>query len=128
MYLVNAFLAWIKQIFRYLRHCYNLGNNFCQHILQRSWIFSLGIQFICNYKKCVCNLLQCWTDTPLWRNGPPSKLVLCKACGSRWRARGTLNAYVPKHAMIYEDYYHSGSGSSNEAGNKNNQNFIYLLF
>ncbi|KAI3675909.1 hypothetical protein L1987_85505 [Smallanthus sonchifolius] len=38
-------------------------------------------------------------STPLWRNGPPAKPVLCNACGSRWRTRGTLNDYVPKHAM-----------------------------
>lgn len=27
------------------------------------------------------------------------KPVLCNACGSRWRTRGTLNDYTPKHAM-----------------------------
>ncbi|GJR28851.1 GATA transcription factor 26-like protein [Tanacetum coccineum] len=35
-------------------------------------------------------------DTPMWRLGPPSKRVLCNACGTRWRTRGTLDAYVPK--------------------------------
>eukprot|EP00261_Vitis_vinifera_P037690 XP_019078933.1 PREDICTED: GATA transcription factor 27 [Vitis vinifera] len=37
--------------------------------------------------------------TPLWRNGPPEKPVLCNACGSRWRIRGTLEDYIPKHAL-----------------------------
>jgi len=37
-------------------------------------------------------------DTPLWRNGPPEKPVLCNACGSRWRTRGTLENYMPLHA------------------------------
>ncbi|MCD7461920.1 hypothetical protein HAX54_047377 [Datura stramonium] len=37
-------------------------------------------------------------ETPLWRTGPPGKPVLCNACGSRWRTRGSLDDYVPKHA------------------------------
>lgn len=36
--------------------------------------------------------------TPLWRNGPPEKPVLCNACGSRWRTKGTLLNYTPLHA------------------------------
>ncbi|MBA0678947.1 hypothetical protein Goari_020263 [Gossypium aridum] len=36
--------------------------------------------------------------TPLWRNGPPEKPVLCNACGSRWRTKGTLAKYTPLHA------------------------------
>ncbi|KAI3453455.1 hypothetical protein Pfo_010118 [Paulownia fortunei] len=38
------------------------------------------------------------TSTPLWRNGPPEKPVLCNACGSRWRTKGTLENYTPLHA------------------------------
>ncbi|XP_068634498.1 GATA transcription factor 26-like [Aristolochia californica] len=38
------------------------------------------------------------TSTPLWRNGPPEKPVLCNACGSRWRTKGTLTNYTPLHA------------------------------
>lgn len=38
------------------------------------------------------------TSTPLWRNGPPEKPVLCNACGSRWRTKGTLVNYTPLHA------------------------------
>nr|GMD10080.1 GATA transcription factor 26-like [Ipomoea batatas] len=38
-------------------------------------------------------------DTPLWRAGPEEKPVLCNACGSRWRLRGNLNGYVPKHGI-----------------------------
>ncbi|KAK9217942.1 hypothetical protein WN943_006574 [Citrus x changshan-huyou] len=42
--------------------------------------------------------LHCGIErTPLWRNGPPEKPVLCNACGSRYRLRGTLNNYAPKH-------------------------------
>lgn len=48
------------------------------------------------------------TSTPLWRNGPPEKPVLCNACGSRWRTKGTLVNYTPLHARAepdeYEDY------------------------
>ncbi|CAN0842639.1 GATA transcription factor 26 [Linum grandiflorum] len=36
--------------------------------------------------------------TPLWRNGPPEKPVLCNACGSRWRTKGTLLNYTPLHS------------------------------
>ncbi|KAL0913458.1 hypothetical protein M5K25_016921 [Dendrobium thyrsiflorum] len=38
------------------------------------------------------------TSTPLWRNGPPEKPVLCNACGSRWRTKGSLANYTPLHA------------------------------
>lgn len=48
------------------------------------------------------------TGTPLWRNGPPEKPVLCNACGSRWRTKGTLQNYAPLHARAepeeFEDY------------------------
>jgi hypothetical protein len=37
------------------------------------------------------------TGTPLWRNGPPDKPVLCNACGSRWRTKGSLANYIPMH-------------------------------
>ncbi|CAK9214894.1 unnamed protein product [Sphagnum troendelagicum] len=43
---------------------------------------------------CHCNI----STTPLWRNGPPEKPVLCNACGSRWRTKGTLENYMPMHS------------------------------
>ncbi|XP_068636866.1 uncharacterized protein [Aristolochia californica] len=43
---------------------------------------------------CHCGV----TSTPLWRNGPPGKPVLCNACGSRWRTKGTLVNYTPGHS------------------------------
>ncbi|XP_019423966.1 PREDICTED: GATA transcription factor 26-like [Lupinus angustifolius] len=42
-------------------------------------------------------------STPLWRNGPPEKPVLCNACGSRWRTKGTLANYTPLHARAETD-------------------------
>ncbi|KAK4845646.1 hypothetical protein QYF36_018985 [Acer negundo] len=51
--------------------------------------------------------------TPLWRNGPPEKPVLCNACGSRYRLRGTLLNYAPKHLMVIP------SSSNNKIKNKN---------
>ncbi|XP_057991452.1 GATA transcription factor 27-like isoform X1 [Hevea brasiliensis] len=43
---------------------------------------------------------HCGTNsTPLWRNGPPEKPVLCNACGSMYRIRGSLANYTPKHAQ-----------------------------
>ncbi|KAK4489176.1 hypothetical protein RD792_004970, partial [Penstemon davidsonii] len=41
--------------------------------------------------------------TPLWRNGPPEKPVLCNACGSRWRTKGTLTNYTPLHSRAEPD-------------------------
>ncbi|PHU28563.1 GATA transcription factor 26 [Capsicum chinense] len=43
------------------------------------------------------------TSTPLWRNGPPEKPILCNACGSRWRTKGTLVNYTPLHARAEPD-------------------------
>ncbi|WJX60514.1 hypothetical protein P8452_45716 [Trifolium repens] len=43
------------------------------------------------------------TSTPLWRNGPPEKPILCNACGSRWRTKGTLANYTPLHARAETD-------------------------
>ncbi|CAN4097785.1 unnamed protein product [Withania somnifera] len=43
------------------------------------------------------------TSTPLWRNGPPEKPILCNACGSRWRTKGTLARYTPLHARPESD-------------------------
>ncbi|VVB08228.1 unnamed protein product [Arabis nemorensis] len=43
------------------------------------------------------------TGTPLWRNGPPEKPVLCNACGSRWRTKGTLVNYTPLHSRAEGD-------------------------
>ncbi|WMV12500.1 hypothetical protein MTR67_005885 [Solanum verrucosum] len=37
-------------------------------------------------------------ETRHWRPGPAEKPVLCNACGSRWRIRGTLQNYIPRHA------------------------------
>ncbi|XBI97259.1 hypothetical protein VPH35_033433 [Triticum aestivum] len=34
-------------------------------------------------------------SSPLWRHGPPEKPVLCNACGTRWRKKGTLDNYTP---------------------------------
>ncbi|KAI8529812.1 hypothetical protein RHMOL_Rhmol11G0002900 [Rhododendron molle] len=48
------------------------------------------------------------SGTPLWRNGPPETQILCNACGSRWRTKGTLLNYTPLHARAepdeFEDY------------------------
>ncbi|CAN6486830.1 unnamed protein product [Victoria cruziana] len=40
----------------------------------------------------------CYSCTPLWRNGPPDKPILCNACGSRWRTKGSLTNYRPLHS------------------------------
>ncbi|KAG4131193.1 hypothetical protein ERO13_D09G191600v2 [Gossypium hirsutum] len=51
------------------------------------------------------------TSTPLWRNGPPEKPVLCNACGSRWRTKGTLANYTPLHARAETDDYEDNRAS-----------------
>ncbi|KAI4372415.1 hypothetical protein MLD38_010652 [Melastoma candidum] len=45
------------------------------------------------------------TSTPLWRNGPPDKPVLCNACGSRWRTKGSLVNYTPLHCRVESVIY-----------------------
>ncbi|CAN6479960.1 unnamed protein product [Victoria cruziana] len=56
---------------------------------------------------CHCGV----TSTPLWRNGPPNKPVLCNACGSRWRTKGTLVNYAPLHARGYSATEHENRGN-----------------
>ncbi|KAH0766968.1 hypothetical protein KY285_002839 [Solanum tuberosum] len=46
------------------------------------------------YSLCSRNQME----TRHWRPGPAEKPVLCNACGSRWRIRGTLQNYIPRHA------------------------------
>ncbi|XVF00729.1 hypothetical protein REPUB_Repub04eG0026500 [Reevesia pubescens] len=38
--------------------------------------------------------------TPLWRNGPAEKPVLCNACGSRYRLGKSLENYTPKNFQV----------------------------
>lgn len=63
------------------------------------------------------------TSTPLWRNGPPEKPVLCNACGSRWRTKGTLANYTPLHARADPDEYedHRVSRVKSMSINKNKE-------
>ncbi|XP_039025285.1 GATA transcription factor 26-like [Hibiscus syriacus] len=60
------------------------------------------------------------TSTPLWRNGPPEKPVLCNACGSRWRTKGTLAKYTPLHARA-EPEDHKASIVRSISINKNKE-------
>ncbi|WVZ11275.1 hypothetical protein V8G54_015805 [Vigna mungo] len=63
-----------------------------------------NIAFISSFRHDLllpCSLIA--TGTPLWRNGPPEKPVLCNACGSRWRTKGTLANYTPLHARTETD-------------------------
>uniref|UniRef100_A0A9I9CGN7 GATA transcription factor 26 n=1 Tax=Cucumis melo TaxID=3656 RepID=A0A9I9CGN7_CUCME len=68
---------------------------------------------------CHCGV----TSTPLWRNGPPDKPVLCNACGSRWRTKGTLANYTPLHARADPDEYedHKVSRMKSISLNKNKE-------
>ncbi|TKY71316.1 GATA transcription factor 26 [Spatholobus suberectus] len=40
------------------------------------------------------------SSTPLWRNGPIEKPVLCNACGSRYKLKGHLDNYLPKNVQL----------------------------
>ncbi|KAK7359074.1 hypothetical protein VNO77_01020 [Canavalia gladiata] len=68
--------------------------------------------------------IQCKSSsyvTPLWRNGPEDKPVLCNACGSRYRIWGSLEDYFPKHFQP-EDLNNlknlKGKSNDNVEGNK----------
>ncbi|GMI71742.1 GATA transcription factor 26 [Hibiscus trionum] len=63
------------------------------------------------------------TSTPLWRNGPPEKPVLCNACGSRWRTKGTLANYTPLHSRVEPDNFedHRASRMKSISINKNKE-------
>ena len=53
--------------------------------------------------ECIIIVKMLLTGTPLWRNGPPEKPVLCNACGSRWRTKGSLVNYTPLHSRAEVD-------------------------
>ncbi|XP_039036238.1 GATA transcription factor 26-like isoform X2 [Hibiscus syriacus] len=67
------------------------------------------------------------TSTPLWRNGPPEKPVLCNACGSRWRTKGTLANYTPLHSRVEPDDYEDHRSSRMKSISINKKNEIKLL-
>lgn len=46
----------------------------------------------------IFELISAVAATPLCPNGPPDKEVLCNACGSRWRTKGTLPNHTPMHS------------------------------
>ena len=58
------------------------------------------------------------TGTPLWCNGPPDKPVLCNACGSRWRIKGTLVNHTSAHRREDTDAGEAGPGKPKLKGQK----------
>ncbi|KAF3448253.1 hypothetical protein FNV43_RR08966 [Rhamnella rubrinervis] len=79
------------------------------------------------------NTLHCWNiklyhdGTPLWRNGPPDKPVLCNACGSRWRTKGTLANYTPLHARAEPDDFEDHKASKVKIISINKNKEVKLL-
>ncbi|CAM8946469.1 unnamed protein product [Rhodiola kirilowii] len=71
---------------------------------------------------CHCGV----ASTPLWRNGPPDKPVLCNACGSRWRTKGSLTNYAPLHARMEPDDFvdHKASRFKVMSSRDNDANFM----
>ncbi|RAL50689.1 hypothetical protein DM860_015836 [Cuscuta australis] len=72
---------------------------------------------------CHCGI----TSTPLWRNGPPEKPILCNACGSRWRTKGTLANYTPMHCrsdLDDSDNFKGFKGKSLSYRNKEEKGFM----
>ncbi|CAM8902922.1 unnamed protein product [Rhodiola kirilowii] len=67
------------------------------------------------------------TSTPLWRNGPPDKPVLCNACGSRWRTKGNLINYTPLHSRAEPDEYEDYKGSSIRNGSVNKSKEVKVV-
>ena len=58
-----------------------------------------GTEMIVSEKFCCQHMYGLISVTPLWRNGPEDKPVLCNACGSRYKKRGSLGLedYLPKN-------------------------------
>ncbi|KEH27476.1 GATA transcription factor-like protein [Medicago truncatula] len=67
------------------------------------------------------------TSTPLWRNGPPEKPILCNACGSRWRTKGTLANYTPLHARAETDDFDDQKASRMKSISLNKNKEVNLL-
>ncbi|KAI3813917.1 hypothetical protein L1987_18652 [Smallanthus sonchifolius] len=63
---------------------------------------SLGMKFLelgdIPLMQEVVSVVRYPQGTPLWRNGPPDKPVLCNACWPRLRTKGSLVNYTPLHA------------------------------
>jgi hypothetical protein len=72
----------------------NCDTNYYDHIITELWtcITSFCIPFSDRFL-----MGNAGTGTPLWRNGSADKPVLCNACGSRWRTKGSLANYTPMH-------------------------------
>ncbi|KAK7412079.1 hypothetical protein VNO78_03526 [Psophocarpus tetragonolobus] len=51
-------------------------------------------------------------STPLWRNGPADKPVLCNACGSRYKVKGHLDNYLPKNVHQQKNFRNVSEGGS----------------
>ena len=65
----------------------------------------------------------------MWIKGPPLKPVLCNACGSHWRTKGTLELYVPKRKQNNVAIDESDNlTSSYEEPNRNGNDSSYSLF
>jgi len=67
------------------------------------------------------------SGTPLWRNGPPEKPILCNACGSRWRTKGTLANYTPLHARAETDDFDDQRASRMKSISLNKNKEVNLL-
>ncbi|CAK8562679.1 unnamed protein product [Lathyrus sativus] len=67
------------------------------------------------------------SSTPLWRNGPPEKPILCNACGSRWRTKGTLANYTPLHARTEPNDYEDQRVSRLKIVSVNNNKEVKLV-
>ncbi|KAK4802475.1 hypothetical protein SAY86_000678 [Trapa natans] len=74
-------------------------------------------------------LLLCFftIGTPLWRNGPLDKPVLCNACGSRWRTKGTLLNYTPLHARADPTNFKDNSATQVKSVSTNKNIKIKIL-
>ncbi|KAF3678452.1 hypothetical protein FXO38_03240 [Capsicum annuum] len=86
----------------YNTYGFNRGVQICRDLARVDVLLGLLIVRVCgsrslidSYQDGAAGLFL--TETALWSTGPPGKPVLYKACGTRWRTRGAIDDYIPKH-------------------------------
>ncbi|KAF7803654.1 Retrovirus-related Pol polyprotein from transposon TNT 1-94 [Senna tora] len=85
--------------------CFSASKSFSNGLQTRTMQILANLTFMAKLEKKMLKstaVPDLCIATPLWRNGPPEKPVLCNACGSRFRLWATLDNYTPRHAQLHD--------------------------